>query len=241
MGIGKTICAIGEYDFFTRDYLAFAKIISDMFQVNVTISFVFYPGEKSDIRYIEMEDEFHDFNKELNYRLTVFLLDCEDSSLENKLKQVNCYELMIPIELEDEKEFLIEFNSYGIFELKYIPYSSAWRFFIEDIVEHNFNLTVFKIPKIRNKYIEVLSCINCKEVVLWTDAYYKTEGMIDSDNEEYKKLSITDVITSLVDVDKVTVYHFADVVNQKKIIKSQSIDYYDVVLLDRFCDNIVLR
>jgi len=241
MGIAKTINAIGEYDFYSPDYHSFAKTISILFKVNLNISFFAYIDEE-ETEY-DRTSEFFEIGEKDTFNLTVnyFKLDNNKPLLDN----VYCvYELLIPVNFEYEKELLLEFYSTGIFQLNYLPLNSTWNLFIEDILGDNdcyykSHLEVVQEKKaIRDEYIGILNRINCKEAIIWSDAYYKTESKIQDAQNIDTKLTIKDIVKSLQEIDKLTLYNFADAVNQKIEIKSNRNSFLDIALYDNFNDKI---
>lgn len=239
MGIAKTINALGEYNLYSADYITFVETISRLFKVNLSVSFCANIDEEG--TEYDRENEFFDFNQNEVYRLTVNFWKIDD----NKPLQPNnvyCdYEMIIPVNLEYEKELLLQLYSNGIFQLNFIPLSNMWQFFIGDILGvndhyHNSHLEVVKEKnKIRNCYINILKKLNCNRVILWTDAYYKTEGEITEPNK-----TLNDLIKHMQDTDKLKIYNFADILNQKiMIIRDNKNDgYLDIALLDNFDDKI---
>ena len=49
MGIAKTMNAIGDYDFYNKDYTVFVKIISAKFNINIRVYFIDMTSTYDDI------------------------------------------------------------------------------------------------------------------------------------------------------------------------------------------------
>jgi len=58
MGIAKTICAYGIFDFYSSDYLQFASTIAKLLEVNINIRF--FDESHMDL-FVDKENEFHNF------------------------------------------------------------------------------------------------------------------------------------------------------------------------------------
>jgi hypothetical protein len=243
MGIAKTINAIGGYDFYSPDYHTFIKTISLLFKVNLNVDFFAHLSEEESE--YDKESEFFDFGEKDTFSLTVNYFKLDD----NKPLQDNVYcdyELRIPVDFEYEKELLLQFFTTCIFQLNFLPLNSTWNFFIEDLLGHNdcyykSHLELLQEKKyIRDEYIRILNKINCKEAIIWTDAYYKTESKIQDAQKIDTKLTIKDLVKSLQEIDKLTLYNFADAVNQKIEIKSNQNSFLDIALYDNFNDIIYI-
>lgn len=237
MGIAKGIYALGEYDFYTNDYLAFVKSISMFFNINVEVE-VFDNNENLSTNW-DKNFEYFEFGKNDTYRLTVDYYKIKKNK-PTIPENIYCkYTMTIPVDFEDEKELYISFFSNGIFELKFIPLSNVWFFFIEDILGYNnhhfgsFEGVMKEKSKIRNGYIDILKKINCTKVVIWTYAQYETENKISEPNK-----SLQDIIKYMYDLDNIKLYNFVDVLNRKIEIKSDHYSYLDVALMDNFDDKI---
>lgn len=239
MGIAKTINAIGAYDFYTSDYRLFIKTISTLFNVNLNVSFIAHIEEEK--TEYDKESEFFDISQKDTFNLTVNYFKLID----NKpiLDNVYCdYELRVPVDFEYEKELLLQFFTTGIFQLNYLPLNSTWNFFIEDLLgdnDHYYNShseVVKEKLSIRDEYIRILNKINCSEAIIWTDAQYKTESIIQEIQTIHTKLTLQDVIKSLEEIDKLTLYNFSDVLNQKLEIHSNRNSFLDIALFDNFND-----
>lgn len=241
MGIAKTINAVGEYNFYSNDYRIFVKPILELLNVNLNVDFItFYEDIEAEH---EMEHVFFDNGSKNTYNLTVEYFKYDDSKpLQNN---VYCdYSLNIPVKLKYEDELILNFYETGIFQLNFLPFNSTWNFFIEDIIGDNdyyfsSHLEVVKAVKlVRDQYLQILDKINCKEVVIWTDAYYKTENLIYESINSDTKLTLKDIVKSLKENDKISLYNFADVVNQKTEIKSFRNSFLDIAFYDNFEDKI---
>lgn len=241
MGIAKTINAIGEYEFYSSDYKLFIKTISALFEVNLTVNFLtHFEEEKTEY---EKESEFFDIGQKDTFCLTVnyFKLDDKKPLLDN----VYCdYELHIPVDFEYERELLLQFFTTGIFQLNYLPLNSTWSFFIEDLLGNNeyyynsHSEVVKEKLSIRDEYIRILNKINCNEAIIWTDAYYKTESIIQETIHIYKKLTLKYIVKSLQEIDKLTLYNLTDVISRKVEIQSNRNSFLDIALYDNFNDKI---
>lgn len=111
---------------------------------------------------------------------------------------------------------LLNFYQGGIIQLQFIPYESFWRFLIERItgktrVENTTQLELIQdLINVRNLYIPIFQKLNCNQVVIWTDAYYKTEDKITKPN-----LSLKQIMKFMEEVDNVQLYNFLDVLHKK--------------------------
>lgn len=244
MSSTKTMNALGVYTFYSQDYLTFIKSISEMFNVNVYVFFsALFENEEEEKQY-EIESQIFDFGKKETYILTVYFSKFDiQKPLENN---VYCsYSLYLPVDFEYEKELSLEFYATGVFQLQFLPFNTTWKFFIEDIIglsDHYYQSEMEIIDEtktIRNKYIDILAKINCKEVFLWTDSYYKTEYYIEDAKDFETKLSFNDIKNSLKETDNLTIYNFAQVLSRKIKIENAKYDYTDVVLYDNFEDEIL--
>ncbi|MGI6321576.1 MAG: hypothetical protein ACOXZK_11650 [Bacteroidales bacterium] len=244
MSSTKTMNALGVYTFYSQDYLTFIKSISEMFNVNIDAYFSpFFENEEEEKQY-EIEDQLFDFGKKETYRLAVYFLKFDaQKPVENNL--YCSYGLYLPVDFEYEKELFLEFYATGVFHLQFLPFNTTWKFFIEDIIglsDHYYQSEmeiIEEVKTIRNKYIDILAKIDCKEVILWTDSYYKTEYYIEDANDFETKLSFNDIINCLKDTDNLTIYNFAQVLGRKIKIENSKYNYTDVVLYDNFEDEIL--
>ncbi len=244
MGIAKTINAIGGYDFYSSDYELFIKTISKIFKVNLNVNFL-AQIEEENTEY-DKESEFFDMGQKETFSITVnYYKIYKDKPLPDN---VYCdYELCIPVNFEYEKELVLEFFTTGIFQLNFLPLNSTWNFFIEDLLGYNdyyyksHSEVVKEKLSIRDEYIRILNKINCSEAIIWTDAYYKTEDIIQEALTSQTKLTLKDVMKCLQEIDNLTLYNFSDVLNQKVEIQSNSNSFLDIALYDNFNDKIEIN
>lgn len=241
MSRAKTIDAIGEYDFFSPDYQSFIKAISKFFKVNFKVDFLFLINEETD--YDKVCEVFNYGNKDTcSLRVCYFKFDEKKPVLNN----LDCYyDLRIPFDFDCKEELNLQFYSTGIFQLNSLPFNSTWNFFIEDIIGLNDFYykshleLVRQVKAIRDEYIRILTKINCNEVIIMTDAYYQTESIIQEPEKINSKLTLKDVLKSLQEKDNLTLYNFAEAVNQKINIKDNHNSFLDIALYDNFNDKII--
>lgn len=238
MGIAKTMNAIGEYNFYSSDFNQFTEELAQLFCVNIHASFFDYNyangAEPEDI-----EDKYLNFNFSETYKLHVgiFSYDEKKSFPGNKYCQ---YELTIPVQLENEIELTLTFYPNGIFQLDFLPFSNHWQIFVEDIIGVNdkyYNSheeIVLAISKIRECYIEILKKIKCSEVIIWTDAHYKTEEEFIFSQSFNTKYVLDDVKNTMQKLDGIYIVPFMDAVNLNLKINSKREWYLDIAFVDKF-------
>lgn len=232
MGIAKTINAIGEYDFYLADFNKFAEKLGQLFKVNIHAQFfdnVYINGVVPD----KIEDKHFDFNYPETYWLAVNFYQYFRGVTSRTIYCV--YELTVPVELEDENQLTLIFHPNGIFELDDLPFVNGWRFFVEDIFELTERIEVIPpILKIRECYIEILRKINCLEVIMSTDALYKSEHEFIHNQKVNVKNSLDDVKNGMKKLDGITILPFMDAINQKIKIQSKQDKYLDIAFYDKF-------
>ncbi len=229
MGIGKTINALGEYDFYSSDYKIFLLEISNRFKCNLKVSFDPSLAEFDSKDFKDKEQEFYEFGFENTYLLVVNSFDYD---YKNPIP-VNTYigyDLTIPIEWDRKDELFLEFLPNHIFCLKFIPYSNYWCFFVENIISGN----SVEIKNIRTKYVELLKKIGCSEVMLWTHAYHKWEVEITEEHVPGRIYCLEEVMQIATTKDNIRYYDFMQAIEQKITIESSSSEYHDVGFYDKF-------
>ena len=237
MGIAKTMNAIGDYSFYTNDYIEFAKNLCTRFEINLEVYFV---DLTSNYAANDKNDEFIDFKFSKTYKLAVSYYDYDEDKPDPK--NIYCtYEMFIPVDLKYEKELILEFLPNGIFQLCFLPFSNAWRFFIEDIQginDHYYksHLEVDEqIQEIRNCYISILKKIDSKEVIIWTHANYKTEDEFLFNQAPNKVDTLDDIKEAIKKLDNITLYNFIDSIKQINKFDNQS--DLEIAFIDKFEDN----
>ena len=238
MGVAKTMNAIGEYDFYSSDFNQFIEKLGNLFKVNIHAGFI-------DNIYVNgitpkaIEDKYFNFNFSESYNLHVgiFAFHEKKSFTGNKYCQ---YELIIPVQLENEKELTLTFYPNGIFQLDFLPFSNHWQFFVEDIIgitDNYYNSheeIVSATLKIRECYIEILKKIKCTEVIIWTDAYYKAENELIFNQRFNKKYNFEDVKNLMQKLDGINLVPLMDALNQEIKISSKREWYLDIAFVDKF-------
>jgi hypothetical protein len=73
-------------------------------------------------------------------------------------------------------------------------------------------------------------------VVIWTDAYYKTEDKISKPN-----LSLKQIMKFMEEVDNVQLYNFLDVLHKKTVLISNNDMCHDVALIDNLDQEIEIE
>lgn len=232
--------AIGEFDFYSDDYKKFAATIGQLFKVNLDIQFFDNLWEDE---MFEKSKEFIDLGNGETFSLKVS--HCRYDESKPSYQNSYCtYELDIPVELKYENELTIEFIPNSIFELRYLPFSNAWQFFIEDILGVNDSYyyshanCVNEILKVRDCYIDILKKINCSQVIILADGRYKTVDRYIYDIKPNKIDKLQDIIDNISQLDNITLLNFIKAVKQEqsaiKTIKTSS--YFNVAFLDNFAD-----
>ena len=190
----------------------------------------------------DKEEEYFDVGVSETYKLTVNYYVNDDGPLLQPDNVYRDYELQIPVHFEYEEELLLELFANGIFQLNFIPFNNAWQHFIGDIIgenDHHYNShreVVDEIINIREGYIDILQKIECKQVILWTDAYYKTLQKIEYSTSE-PILTLKEIMTYMKEVDNMRLYNFLDALNGKVTIVSEINDrYLDIALIDNLDD-----
>ena len=240
MGVSKTFNALGECTLYTADYVAFAQKIAEVFEVNVKMFFLPYIDEE-DTEY-EKPPELFDFGKDETYTLVVNFWKIDDSALLHPDNIYVDYELNIPYDYHVQNEMLLNFYQGGIIQLQFIPYESFWRFLIERItgktrVENTTQLELIQdLINVRNLYIPIFHKLNCNQVVIWTDAYYKTEDKITKPN-----LSLKQIMKFMEEVDNIQLYNFLDVLHKKTVLISNNDMCHDVALIDNLDQEIEIE
>ncbi len=235
MGIAKTINALGEYNFYSADYSSFCQKVSRLFGVNLTV--YHWSCIEDDTTY-DKDEEYLDIGATETYKITI-CYHVDNDGLPQQPGNLYCdYELHIPVHFENEDELLLEFFANGIFQLNFIPFNNAWKQFIQDIIgenDHYYNShreIVEEIIKIREVYIDILQKFDCKQVILWTYAYYKTLEKIEYRSSE-PILTLQEIMSYMQEVDNMRFYNFYDALKGKVTIVSEINDrYVDIALID---------
>jgi hypothetical protein len=236
MGIAKTICAFGTFDFYSSDYKKFVVTLGQLLKVNIEVKFL---SNSSDEDFLsDKENEIFDFNFAQTYYLTV-TYDEIDRGNSNPDNLYVLYNLYIPLDFSNQNELDLEFGPNGIFFIIFLPFDNHWKFFVEDILgknDHYYDThaeIVENIMKIRESYVENLRRINCSEIIIWTDGWFKSEDFL-FDNSSDKKYSFDDVVDQISVIDDIVFYNFMEVVGHKVEIESKRHDFLDIAFIDRF-------
>ncbi len=229
MGIAKTVNAIGDYNFYSLDYNKFAKKIGNIFEVNINLSF----SSKEDE--LINDDICFKFNQKDTYHLNAFIYHFDNSS-DN---WYYIYKLIIPFHFEYEDTLELEFCPNNLFQLNFLPFNSAWQFFIDDMLGNNDYYSsqediMIKISNIRNFYIEICNKINSKKVILWTDAYYETENEMFLHFLPNVKYSLNDISIRLIQKDKLSLYNFSYLFYRKTRAINENNHFLDMAIIDEF-------
>jgi len=237
MGIAKTMHAIGVYHFYTNDYVAFVAEIGNRFKVNIEARFEDYTLDDMSL---EKENEVFNFGFEETYYLTIFTEHYDDELYPKKFSVYNFYDLHIPIQTENEKILTLEFWPNGVTQLRYLPFSNKWQFFIDDLqgindLYYHSHLEIVEfVLLVRNHMIAIMHKIDCNEVIIWTDADYKTE-------EEYVYTQYVDRTTTFEELkeaafqlDGIHLFDFMQVVNQEVKIDSNIYSDLQIAFIDKF-------
>jgi hypothetical protein len=235
MGIAKTICAYGIFDFYSSDYVQFVSALGQLLKVNINTRF---SDDSHMDQFGDKENEFYNNNYDQTYNLTVSYYDIDENNpIAGKLNII--YNLEIPINFPHQKELDIEFYPNGIFFIIFLPFDTQWKFFIEDLLGENDHYyknhkeIVLNIMKIRECYVSNLRRINCKELVIWTDGHFISDDLHLYQSFD-KRYSFMDLIDQIQNLDNIEFYNFMDVVNQKVKIKSNHNEFLDIALIDKF-------
>lgn len=238
MGIAKTMNAIGEYNFYSSDYNQFIEKLGQLFQVNIQAHFFdngyFYGEDFNEAGFIEIEPHLYDFHFSETFRVEVEFdkYDYRQNFPENRYCN---YKLFIPVKLQNEKELTLHFYGNGIFQLDYLPFSNFWRFFIEDVFGLTSRIEVIQpILEIRECYIEILRKINCTEIIIWTDAHYKSEDVFLYNKRPGKKYNLNDVKKTMKELDGIHIIPFLEAIKHEIKIISKREDYFDIAFVDNF-------
>ncbi len=240
MGIAKSISAIGEFGFYSDDYKIFASTIGQFFSANIKARFFDHLCEDE---ILKKNDEFIDLGKFITLPMTVSF--CRYDESKPSYQNSYCtYEIEIPVQIKYKRNLTLAFIPNGIFELRGLPFSISWYGFIADILGSNdhyyasHKIYVHEILKVRNCYIDILSKINCSEVIIWTDAYYETEDRYIYDIRSNKIDRFQDIVKDIYQLDKITLFNFIGALKQDKGIMNglqQSVST-NVAFWDKFSD-----
>ena len=236
MGYAKTIEAIGVYNFFSDDYIAFAKEITNRFKVNLKVCFEDNTiEEETSTKRNELID--------LGFVETIQLNVITDfNNNDNPTEGVyNQYLLSIPVALVYEDELYLEFNRNGVFRLYFLPFSYKWSSFIIDLKDKTNsaypmqNESILKnINRIRNTYINILQKIDCNEIVIWTDTYYESEEKYFYSKHHNSNISMEELKRSMTEIDNLQLIDFMKVVNQGVEIDSSNYSDLQIAFIDKF-------
>ncbi len=238
MGIAKTMSAVGEYTFYSSNHGKFIEKLGKLFHVNILARF-FETTIAEEESFGGIEDKYFDFRFSETFYLDVGFFNYDESALLDKNKYC-IYELRVPVHLEHEDELTLSFNPNGFFQLGFLPFSNYWANFIEDIIGLNDRYhesheeIVSAIYKIRKCYIEILKMINCSEIIIWTDAYYKTEEKFILDQKINKKNVLNELKKGIKELDGINIVPFMEAINQEIKIKSREKNYLDIAFHDKF-------
>ena len=232
MGIAKIMSVIGEYNFHAKNTDDFIKCLASKFEVNLQVNFA---DMTSKYNGNVLPDKYFDFGYKTTYQLAIDYFDYDDDKPDPT--NIYCkYYLHIPVNWEYEGGLSLVFNPNSIFELEFIPFSNSWMSFIENIKginDHYYtshNRIVKQIKVIRDCYISILKKINCKEVILWTDANYKSEDEFIFNQIPEKVNTLNEVKNAVNELDNITLYNFIDSVVNKSNFDNRS--GLDIAFLD---------
>ena len=218
MGIAKTMHVVGIYHFYTNDYVAFAKEIGTRFKVNIEVRFEDYTDYESTF---EKENEVFDFGFEDTCNVTITTQFYDDHLYPNKFKPYNSYVINLPSPFEDDDNLPLEFWPNGLTQLRYLPFSNKWQFFIDDlqgINDHYYrsHLEVLdNILYIRNVMIDIMRRIDCNEVIIWTDADYKTEDEFVFTHYINRTTTMEELKEAVLLLDGIQLFDFMKLANQE--------------------------
>lgn len=236
MGIAKTMHAIGVYHFYTNDYVAFAKEIGKRVKANIEVRFEDYT----------INDEMLNKGREVfdnGYKEVLQLNVITDFyNYENPTEGAYIYYVLIlPIDLVYQDELCLEFSPNGIFQLYFLPFSSSWSSFINDLKNKTNSLypaqsdSILKnINRIRSAYINLLQKINSNEIIIWTDYFYQTEEKYLHSQHFTSQISLVELKTAMVELDKLQLFDFMQVVNQEIKIDSTIYSDFQIAFIDKF-------
>lgn len=188
---------------------------------------------------IDTEIELFDFGYEDFIEMRIAYLNYFENKPPDKENIYACYTVTFPVSLKYAKKLDIEFMPNGIFEIDDIPFSGTWNFFIEDIQgvgQGSGNEFIKYVLNVRDCYIEILKNIKCDEVIIWTDAYYRTEEEILFCPIPQKKNTLLEFQNYLTTLDNVKFYKFLDALFRRVEIQSQTNHYLNVAFIDQLQD-----
>ncbi len=236
MGIAKTMHAIGVYPFYTNDYRAFATEIGKRFKANIEVRFEDYTIDDEMLN--KGKKVFDNGFKEM-FRLNVII---DFYNYEHPADgSYTYYVLTLPIDLIYQNELFLEFCPNGIFQLYFLPFSNSWSSFIHDL-KNRIN-SVFpdqcesilkNINRIRSAYINLLKKIDSNEIIIWTDCHYQTEEKYLHSQQFTSEISMVELKTSMVELDKIQLFYFMQVVNQEIKIDTNVHSDLQIAFIDKF-------
>lgn len=230
MGIAKDIKLLGNFDFYSPSYLEFSQIISDKFKVNLNLRFDNYTENIE----INKPDEFLDFECEKTFSLYVTLNDYDNIETKEEKTYLH-YVLSIPVCMPYTNYLQLEFFPNGIFQLSSIPFNNKWYFFIDDIKGLNkylsYEFIKDRILKIRVEYWSILNKINCNKVIIFADAFYKTEELFINTQIINKEKTLNEILLSFKNLDKVTAFDFIDSLTSKD--RFDNLSDLDIIFTDK--------
>lgn len=235
MGLGRLIHATGEYDFYTADHQQFVPALAHRLQANINLHVHDSTGKTG---YSDKQDQLFPYHYPVTYQLFARYSDYNLDDPETPF--LHCiYEMDIPLHLRGAIEFSLEWLPNGLFVLSPLPFNSTWWYFIYDLLgKHDAAYPSQKelvagILEVRHQYKNLLAKINCTEVLLFTEANYKTEHRYLFNHAPGRKTSLTDLKQQFPLLDQVTLYDFMDVLHQRETIPDKEMNFFDVVLVDR--------
>lgn len=228
MGRGKIISIVGEYDFYSQEYLDFAAALSQRFAVNLDIvKLITKPDLENEEFTVEEEQLNNHYAK--TYRLEV------DTYLEADGYKEVYYDLEVPIHLNHKDVLKLSFNPNGLCDGSTLNFDGIeiWQHFIGDVILYLQGVKpdmdyMEQINKTRSFYRDLFRLLGCKKVLLQTDGWYKT------DLQRYGgqvKQSLDNYIIALQEEDKVRVLPIEDILLGRIKINEQK-DYFDLALID---------
>lgn len=222
MGSGKTIWGVGITDIYDADPETFLANVSKTFHVNVK-------GILNDKNFDETEIVLQNGYAEL-ITINVQLYEVEYG-----------YEVHFPVIHKYEKTLDFSFYSNNLFSVMHLPFSAAWRFFIDEILgegdEYLAGFDGFLKEKldVRELYIPLLKKMNCSKMLVVSDVDYNWRNEFLYGNNYDAKYSFEDIQQAVHKLDKITLFDLKDTLNRKNNKEIQKIaaeDIFQIAFID---------
>ncbi len=238
MGMNKSLSAVGEYNFYSADYQVFAQKLASIFHVNIEVAVHGYTDENE---FPNKANEVFDFQYDKQEYLDVYrtLYDHQEATGSSYFS----YQFDLHCDYYGEELLLFfDFQPNGIFEVDITPrFFAVWHFFIENILGwndkyyHNYQESIETATQLRNFYIPLFKSMNCTEIILWTDANYKSYDELLTFQIPNRKNTFADIITKLTELDEVTLYNYVEILSQlHPEINPKYENCTDIAFIDRF-------